>query len=125
MVVLSALSLYSMCHVLLSLILRSVFELLTESIWCCRRLSYQLRLIGPSLVVDTACSASLVAVSLARSHLVGDTCNSALVAGENLLLDPSTTVLYCQTRMLSANGKCKTFDDKADGYVSVGYSTWC
>ena len=96
---------------------------LTES--CCRRLSYQLRLTGPCLVVDTACSASLVAVSLARSHLVGDTCSSAVVAGENLLLDPTTTVLYCQTRMLSANGKCKTFDDKADGYVSLEYSTQC
>ena len=70
-------------------------------------------------MVDTACSASLVAVSLARSHLIGDTCSSAVVAGENLLLDPTTTVLYCQTRMLSANGKCKTFDDKADGYVSL------
>ena len=82
----------------------------------CRRVSYQLGLEGPSMMVDTACSSSLVSAHLAHSSLHSEE-SQALIVGENLLLDPVTTVHYCQTRMLARNGTCKTFDSSANGYV--------
>jgi hypothetical protein len=82
------------------------------------RISYQFGLTGQCTVVDTACSSSMVAASLARSCIVAGECSGAVVAGENLLLDPTTTVQYSQTRMLARGGACKTFDAMADGYVS-------
>ena len=91
----------------------------------CRRISYHFGCTGPSLVVDTACSSSLVAASLAGSCLLGEGCSQAVVAGENLLLDPITTVLYCQTQMVSPDGRCKTFDMSANGYVSERWAAFC
>jgi acyl transferase domain-containing protein/acyl-CoA synthetase (AMP-forming)/AMP-acid ligase II/SAM-dependent methyltransferase/acyl carrier protein len=81
------------------------------------RLSYFLDLRGPSLAVDTACSSSLVAVHLACQSLRNNECNLALAGGVNLILSPHLTVALSQARMLAADGRCKTFDASADGYV--------
>ena len=81
------------------------------------RLSYFLDLRGPSLAVDTACSSSLVAVHEAcRSLRFGESA-VALAAGVNLLLDPDVTEIFTQAGMMAADGRCKTFDASADGYV--------
>ncbi|MEM1252988.1 MAG: SDR family NAD(P)-dependent oxidoreductase [Cyanobacteria bacterium P01_H01_bin.21] len=81
------------------------------------RLSYVLNLQGPSLAVDTACSSSLVALHLACHSLRRQECNLALVSGVNALLSPELTQAFSQAQMLAADGRCKTFDSDADGYV--------
>ena len=80
------------------------------------RLSYVLGLQGPCMAVDTACSSSLVAVHLACQSLRRDECRIALAGGANVILRPEPTVNFCRARMLSPDGRCKTFDAAADGY---------
>ncbi|GEM_PF-727573 len=81
------------------------------------RLSYFFDLRGPSLVVDTACSSSLVAIHLAGRSLLSGESDMALAGGVNLILAPEGTIASCRTRFLAADGQCKTFDTRADGYV--------
>ena len=81
------------------------------------RVSYTLGLQGPSMAVDTACSSSLVSVHLACQSLRNRECNMALAGGVNLILSPDNTVALCRARMMSPDGRCKTFDANADGFV--------
>ncbi|MGE0536049.1 MAG: beta-ketoacyl synthase N-terminal-like domain-containing protein, partial [Pirellulales bacterium] len=81
------------------------------------RLSFQFDFKGPSLTIDTACSSSLVAVHLACQSLANGECQVAVAGGVNVLLSPEMYVNCSQARMLSADGRCKTFDQRADGYV--------
>jgi len=81
------------------------------------RLSYFYDFQGPSVAVDTACSSSLTAVYLAcQSIWTGDS-NMALVGGTNNLLNPSVYVSFSKASMLSPDGRCFTFDHRANGYV--------
>ena len=81
------------------------------------RLSYFMGLNGPSFAIDTACSSSLAALYQACLSLRSGDCDLAFSGGVNLILDPDPTIGYSQAHMLSADGRCKTFDAKADGYV--------
>jgi myxalamid-type polyketide synthase MxaB len=81
------------------------------------RLSYILGLQGPSVSVDTACSASLTAVHLACQSLRLGESDMALAGGVNVILSPDGIITASQARMLSPDGHCKTFDASADGYV--------
>ena len=81
------------------------------------RLSYILNLRGPSLAIETACSSSLVALHFACKSLQSGESNLCLVGGVSLMLSPEPTIAYSHARMMAADGRCKTFDANADGFV--------
>src|SRR5271168_1301354 len=81
------------------------------------RLSYFLGVHGPAVVIDTACSSSLVAVHLACQSLRRRESDQALAAGVNLMLSPENSIATSRWGMLAPDGRCKTFDGDADGYV--------
>eukprot|EP01147_Barroeca_monosierra_P009098 gene9098-1401_t len=81
------------------------------------RISYCLGLSGASVSLDTACSASLVGLSLASQWVKYGKCEAAVVAGVNLLLTQDMFVATCSAGMLSPDCRCKTFDASANGYV--------
>lgn len=81
------------------------------------RISYCFNLTGPSLIVDTACSSSLTALDLACRSLWNGECEAALVGGVNALLSPGTYLAFCTINMLSPDGRCKAFDQRANGFV--------
>ena len=81
------------------------------------RVSYTLDLQGPSVAVDTACSSSLVALHLACRSLRAGDCDVAIAGGVNAILTPENHVYFSQARAMAADGRCKTFDSRADGFV--------
>eukprot|EP00820_Chromera_velia_P013983 Cvel_24323.t1-p1 / transcript=Cvel_24323.t1 / gene=Cvel_24323 / organism=Chromera_velia_CCMP2878 / gene_product=Putative inactive phenolphthiocerol synthesis, putative / transcript_product=Putative inactive phenolphthiocerol synthesis, putative / location=Cvel_scaffold2614:23603-26241(+) / protein_length=782 / sequence_SO=supercontig / SO=protein_coding / is_pseudo=false len=81
------------------------------------RISRVLDLTGPSMTIDTATSASLVALDCAFSAISLGRCVRALSGGVNLMLSPQPFVAFSRTRMLSPDNRCKTFDASANGYV--------
>ena len=81
------------------------------------RVAYFLGLHGPVVQLDTACSSSLVSVYQACQALQSEECELAIAGGVNLILSPATMVALCKLTALAPDGKCKTFDAAADGYV--------
>jgi len=80
------------------------------------RLSHFLGLQGPAMAIDTACSSSLVAVHQACQSLRNGECDLAIVGGVNALILPELTIQASRAGMLSADGRCRTFDESASGY---------
>ncbi|MDJ0647677.1 MAG: beta-ketoacyl synthase N-terminal-like domain-containing protein [Xenococcaceae cyanobacterium MO_188.B19] len=81
------------------------------------RISYAFDFKGASLAVDTACSSSLVAVHLACQSIWNGESDMALAGGVNVLLLPHVLVGFAKGGFLSPDGKCKSFDADANGYV--------
>lgn len=81
------------------------------------RISYFLDIQGPSIVIDTACSLSLVAVHLACRSLSTWDCDIALVGGTNVLISPEPWGGFREAGILSQTGCCHAFDKSADGMV--------
>ncbi|OKP52616.1 polyketide synthase [Serratia marcescens] len=80
------------------------------------RVSYILNLHGPSEPIDTACSSSLVAIHRAIEAMRAGSCDMALVGGANIIVNPGITITAGEAGILSEDGRCKTFDIRADGY---------
>lgn len=81
------------------------------------RISYHYDLRGPSWVSNTACSSSLVAVHYAAQDIAAGRIDFAIAGGVNMLLDEVFSDSMRQAGFLSADDRCKAFDDSANGYV--------
>ncbi len=81
------------------------------------RLSYTFGMRGPAMTVDTACSSSLVSMHMAYNALLLGQAGKAVNTGVNLMLSVETPAAFRKTGMLAADGRCKTLDQAADGYV--------
>jgi acyl transferase domain-containing protein len=79
--------------------------------------SHLLDLRGPSLVLDSACSSSLAAVHLACQSLHSGDSDMAIAGGVDVLLDEKTYLFLSAAHALSPDGRCRTFDEKANGFV--------
>lgn len=81
------------------------------------RLSFLLNLHGPSEPINTACSSSLVAIHKAVEAIRSGQCGMAIAGGVNVIASPRLTIAFDKSGMLSPDGRCKTFDQSANGYV--------
>ncbi|MCD9899121.1 polyketide synthase [Streptomyces sp. MT29] len=81
------------------------------------RISFLLDLRGPSEPVDTACSSSLVAIHRAVGAIRSGECDLAIAGGVNVILSTTGFDAFTTSGMLAADGRCKAFDYRADGYV--------
>jgi acyl transferase domain-containing protein/NAD(P)-dependent dehydrogenase (short-subunit alcohol dehydrogenase family)/SAM-dependent methyltransferase len=81
------------------------------------RISYCFDLKGPSMAVDATCASSLVAIHLACESLAREECDLAIAGAVNLILSPLSMLAAAKVVAMSADGRCKTFDARADGIV--------
>ena len=81
------------------------------------RISYLLNLKGPSLAIETACSSSLVAIAEACNSLKLHTSDLALAGGVCVIAGPAMHIMTSKAGMLSPDGRCFSFDMRANGFV--------
>lgn len=81
------------------------------------RISYCFNWNGPSMILDTACSASLYAVHLAIQQLRSGASSLAVATGCNLMLDPLPYISQSKMNMLSPTGRSRMWDEGANGYA--------
>ncbi|GAB2561412.1 type I polyketide synthase [Dyella jejuensis] len=81
------------------------------------RISHFHNLRGPALAIDTACSSSLSAMHIGVTAIQSGECEMALVGGVNIILAPSVTMSLSKAGMMAPDGRCKAFDERANGYV--------
>ncbi|NQZ10676.1 MAG: polyketide synthase dehydratase domain-containing protein, partial [Algicola sp.] len=82
------------------------------------RIAYFLNLQGPCVSIDTACSSSLVAIANACDSLTSGASDTALAGGVCVMASPAMHIMTAQAGMLSENGRCHAFDQRANGFVA-------
>ena len=80
------------------------------------KISHYFGWTGPGLTIDTACSASAVAIHQACTAILSGECDAALAGGTNMMTQPLWFQNLAAASFLSPTGQCKPFDAKADGY---------
>lgn len=80
-------------------------------------ISYKLNLKGPSMMVQTACSTSMVSIHLAAQALLSGDCHMAVAGGVSIRLPQKSGYLYQEGMIHSPDGHCRVFDDRAEGTV--------
>ncbi|KAI1377954.1 putative polyketide synthase [Hypoxylon crocopeplum] len=80
------------------------------------KISHYFGWTGPGLTIDTACSASAVAIHQACRAILTGECTAALAGGTNFISSPLWFQNLAAASFLSPTGQCKPFDAKADGY---------
>ncbi|CAN8097860.1 unnamed protein product [Discula destructiva] len=80
------------------------------------RISWFYNLHGPSFSLDSACSSSLTAFDFACQGLRNGDCEMGIVTGSSLVFAPDGTLGLIKLSMLSTDGRCFSFDDRANGY---------
>lgn len=81
------------------------------------RIAYQFGFHGPAMTSDTACSSSIVALNQAVNAIRNGDSNVAIASGVQLNLTPPMQVFFSRTQSFSPDGKCFTFDDRANGFI--------
>jgi fatty acid synthase len=81
------------------------------------RISFMFDLHGPSTLIDTACSSSMVALQNAIAEMRTGNCDMAIVGTGNLVQAPFSNHVYTAIGLLASDGKCKVWDKRADGFV--------
>ncbi len=81
------------------------------------RVAYTMGFTGPAMAIDAACSSSLIAIHQAGQALRRGECDVALAGGVNLVVSPGSTRIIERTGALSPDGRCKSFDARANGFT--------
>jgi polyketide synthase PksJ len=89
----------------------------TSNAMLANRLSFFFDWVGPSVMIDTACSGGLTAMIRAVKDLEAGHCDSAIVASANIISDPQVSQSLEAGRFLSLDGNSSAFSDKANGYI--------
>ncbi len=97
--------------------------MVTDKSYAATQLAYRLDLQGPALSVDTACSSSLVAVHQACRALASFECDAALAGGASVDVPLEAGYIAAEGNIGSVTGRCRPFDESADGTVKGSGAT--
>ncbi|WP_267463943.1 non-ribosomal peptide synthetase [Actinokineospora iranica] len=89
----------------------------TDQNFVAARVAHQFDFRGPNMVVDSACSSSLVGIQLACRSLLDGESEVAVAGGVDVLLDEQPYLEFSAAGALSPDGRCFTFDERANGFV--------
>jgi acyl transferase domain-containing protein len=95
----------------------SYFLISNDMSFSANRIANYFNFTGLGFTINCACSSALVAINIARNKLISDEIDMALVGGINYIGAPFNSIGLSQAWLLAQDGRCKSFDASADGYV--------
>lgn len=81
------------------------------------RISYTFNFQGPSIVCDTACSAGITSIHMAVDSLLKGETTMAIAGASSVIIDPTESSTLSLAGMMSTQGKSRSLDSSADGYI--------